>query len=339
MVASLALSPSFSAPSTRATTLSDLVGRFESNEAADNPDVDVPLAKLRYAANDTVVVPGLYGSYAPTEWSRIQLSKIVGVTWDRFFANTSAAQRAEELNRRLARALGTVKVRTTKSETETGVLRAIVSESYSSVADSLISKALSDALVDVEGDAKIIRSDVTDKTTSYVVKIGEPYRIGGPGNVGDVWGGLLVRNSGVGFSRLLVTLFLHRLACKNGLVVSLPGSTIIRARHRGLDLDGLHEQIVAGLDGLPERLHRGARLLGESANTRIDNVELAARDLLVENRLPVRLLPSVMAAYAREPHPSTFGLVSAMTLAAQGQSPEVRYAMERASGLLLAAGA
>jgi len=53
--------------------------------------------------------------------------------------------------------------------------------------------------------------------------------------VGDIWGGLMVRNSGVGFASLQMIAFLVRLVCRNGLCAPLPDAVLLRRRHRGLD--------------------------------------------------------------------------------------------------------
>ena len=78
-------------------------------------------------------------------------------------------------------------------------------------------------------------------------------------------------------------------------------------------------------------------MLAESTTVEVSNVELEVRDLLRESRLPMRLVSSVMASYLREPSRTRFGVSQALTLAAQGESPEVRYALERAAGMYLAA--
>ena len=44
-----------------------------------------------------------------------------------------------------------------------------------------------------------------------------------------------------------------------------------------------------------------------------------------------------MASYMREPTRTRFGVSQAITLAAQSESPEVRFDLERAAGLYLAA--
>jgi hypothetical protein len=224
-------------------TIDDLTEQFALQEGQHNADLDVAVRSLHMTETGMLSVPML-GQMAMTDWSRNQFSRVLGVTWDRWFAGAGPEDRADEVNRRLARASGNVRVRTTRKPPEgveaAGTLRAIVSHEYAAVPDTMVTTIVRDALVGVEDDARIIRSHVTPLTTSFVVRLGKPFRPGGPGNVGDVWGGLYVRNSGVGYTKLVVSLFLHRLACKNGMVVrntqprpvSSPGADLFSSRAR-----------------------------------------------------------------------------------------------------------
>jgi hypothetical protein len=217
------------------------------------------------------------------------------------------------------------------------VLRAVVSRDFSTIQDSTIASQLAGALAKAEPNARIVRWSTTDLTTSFVVKVGEPIR-GGNGTVGDVWGCLYVRNSGVGYAKLIVTLFLHRLACKNGLVVPLPGSSIIRARHRHLDEDDLAVALAVGLQDLPARLHRGARVLADAETIAVADVEDDVRAALRAAKLPVRLVAPVMRAWNQERGQSRFAVSQAITLAAQWESSsEACFEMELAAGAYLAA--
>lgn len=183
---------------------------------------------------------------------------------------------------------------------------------------------------------RILRFDMTDRTTSFVVAIGKPYTKGGPGQVGDVWGGLLVRNSGVGFASLLMILHLTRLLCLNGMTAPLPDALLLRKRHRGFQettlLNGLRVQAA----DLPDELGRGVERLLLSEGRHVDNVEAEVGSILRERRLPARLLPQVMQAYGREPTPSAFGISQALTFAAQSLAPEERLELEQAAGSYLA---
>jgi hypothetical protein len=219
-----------------------------------------------------------------------------------------------------------------------GTIRAIVSSGFSTIKDTTITSFLVDALRTVEPDARVLRSEITDRSTSFVVKIGEPYRIGGPGNVGEVWGSLTVRNSGVGFASLIVTLSLLRVCCLNGLTAPVSMPAIVRSRHRWLDENQLRESILRGLDGVGERLRKSTRVLGESALRNVDDVEAEVRRVLHAAKLPLRLARPILAAYGREPHASQFGVSQAITLHAQSESSELRFQLEDVAGRYLAAG-
>jgi len=319
------------------TTLDDLVARFEADETANNPDAVVSLDKVRMTAEGTLRMPSLHGEFAMNDWARRQLAKLVGVTWDRWFEGTDARERAEEMNRRLARASGTVRVRSSKHVTEgshaDGVIRAFVSPDYSPIADALVARVLRDSLRGVEDHVRLVRHATTDLSTTFVVQVGE--RLTPSAEVGAIEGCVYARNSGVGFARLVVGVMLHRLACKNGLIVSLPGATLVRAVHLYVDPVRIQQRLADGLRDLPAKVHRGARAMAESTREDVANVELEVRDVLREARLPMRLIAPVMTAYEREPRSTRFGIASALTLHAQSENPEVRYELERAAGVYL----
>lgn len=328
----------------RPRTLHDLLGHFEAEESRENPDVLLPLSALRMEADGLVRVPEL-GMHAFTDWSRRQCAALLGVRFDRWFENATGADRAEEMNRRFARATGKVRLRTAKMQEPIappdqgvdGVLRAFVTPGYSPVADSRLTRLVMAAIGPREEELRLVRADMTDRSTTYVVAIGEPYRKGQGGTVGEVWGGILVRNSGVGFASLLVTLHLTRLLCLNGMVAPLPDALVVRRRHRGVEDDALKGLLSEKLADLPGRLHQGQARLLAAERQQVTDVEGTVRVILDEAGLPRRHLPRIVAAYGREPHASAFGVSQAITLAAQELAPEERFELERAAGSYLAA--
>jgi hypothetical protein len=327
----------------RARTLRDLVRRFELEEAFENPDVTVPMRELRLSDGGHVEVPGL-GAFQFTDWSRRQCASLAGLRWDRWFENALPGDRAEEMNRRFARAQGSVRLRTSgfkdaASEAEPGAqgwLRALVSPGYTPVRDSVVAGALALALSAADEAPRVIRSDMTDRSTSFVVGVGEAFRPGDSHEVGDVWGGLLVRNSGVGFASLFVTLHLTRLLCKNGMTAPVPDAMLLRRRHRGLDGAKLTELLASQTQGLPGRLREGADILVRSTARRVADPATELHAILDAANLPGRILPALQAAYEREPVPTAFGISQAVTLAAQGMRPEERVELEGAAGRYLA---
>ena len=330
-------------PTTRVprTTLGDLAGRFALVESRENPDWDVPLTSLSATPAGNVEIAG-HGDFGLTDWSRNQLGQALGIQWHRFFAGAGLDEQAEDLNRRLRRAHGVVRLRTTSDKLDgaagDGTLRAVVSPGFTAVKDTLITQLLSDSLRTSDPQARVIRSEVTPLSTSFVIKIGEAYRIGGPGKVGEVWGALVCRNSGVGYAKLVISLSLVRLACLNGMTCPVPLPAIVRARHAWLDEGQIREAVRLGLEGVGDRLAKGTQVLADSAHHAVDDIDGEVRRVLKSARLPLRLARPVLSAYGREPHASRFGVSQALTLAAQAETPEVRLVLEDLAGRYLATG-
>jgi hypothetical protein len=325
----------------RPRNLFELIRTFEAEEAHENEDIVTPLAGLRLTPEGLVDVPDR-GQFVFTDWSQRQCSTLLGVRWDRWFENCSSAELAVDVNRRFARARGSIRLRTVRARDAEpgvdGILRAFVSPGYTAIADSRVASLVETALSPIETDLPIIRVDQTDRSTTFVVGVGKPYRIGGPGNVGDVWGGLLIRNSGVGFASLLISMHLTRLLCKNGMVAPLPDAIVVRKRHRFFDDSKLRGVLAEQLRELPGKLSRGADLLATASERALTATpEAEIRGLLEQAGLPRRLAEPILGAYHREPHPTAFGISQAVTLASQSMTPEERFELERAAGTYLAA--
>jgi hypothetical protein len=315
-------------------TLSELVEAFDRTEALHHPDIDVPVRALTMSEHAHIIVPDL-GPCALTPWAKKQLASRLGIKWDLWFDGIDGKLRSDEVNRRLSRDDSKIRVKTTigagGDSGAVATLRGLVSTSYATIPDALVGHAILEELR--AGDPKVIRCTTTDRTTSYVVRVGQPIHLGGPAQVGDVVGGLLVRNSDVGYSSLVIALHVTRLVCRNGLVVAENKSIVHRA-HRRIDLADLKEKLTIGLRDLPSRIQRAARTLERSAHHRVEHVEAALVEILRLARVPQRRLPVFVTAYEKEPHASPFGITQAITLGAQDRSlsAEERIALEQAAG-------
>ena len=325
-----------------AGTLPGLIERLRENETRENADVVAPLSKIRMTVDGTAKVPSIYGDLALTDFARNQLARLLGVRWDRWFEGSAGQERAEELNRRLARVSSDIRVRVRsykKADGSDGVIRAIVGPTYTPISDVAVAQVVQNALADVEPEPRLIRADMTELSSSYVVRVGAPFHAGGPGEVGEVWGGLMVRNSGVGFAKISVSTHLTRICCLNGMVAPVPDATIVRSVHRHLNVDVVQAKLADGLRDVRARLHRGVRALEDAGHHQVDDAEAEVRQLLRGSRIPLSLVSDVMEGYRREPHQTRFGIAQAITWAAQRTTPETRYEMERAAGAYLARGA
>jgi hypothetical protein len=149
---------------------------------------------------------------------------------------------------------------------------------------------------------------------SAAIPIGEPLRKGGV--VGTLHGGILVRNSDVGYASLAVVAHLIRLVCSNGMTAPVPSAEILRVRHRHLDLGRVEERLVEGVARLPASLRRAGEVVAASTERRVEGIEAEIHAVLRDAHLLRRHERAVVAAYGREPHASAFGVAQAITLAA-----------------------
>lgn len=263
---------------------------------------------------------------------------------NRWFENADGATRADELNRRFARANGSVRLRTRRDvrpddapESAAGTLRALVSPTYASISDARAARQLATALARTETDLRLLRLDLTSRTTTFVVKVGDAFTSHDhdTASVGEVWGAVLLRNSGVGFASLIATLELYRLLCKYGMFAPVPDALSVRRRHRGINDEALGKLISDGLENIGDRLHQSHRRLVASTRQQVKRVEDEVHDILDHADLPQRLGRPILEAYAKEPSPTAFGISQAITLAAQSMSAEDRVELEELAGSYL----
>ncbi len=325
--------------SPRPFTLPELIEQLDTIEALDNPDVVLDLSGLRMSPTQNIIVPQL-GEFALTDWSQRQLANLTGIKFDRWFENARPEERADEMNRRFARATIQIKVRTTRALADgvlgDGTLRAFVSPSYQPISDSFVASLVLSALQRSENEFPIIRSNITPRSVTYSVRVGQAYQVGGPGEVGDIWGGIIIRNSGVGFSSLSIALHLTRLICKNGMTVPIGGSQLLRRRHQGQIEENLWERVSHNLIGIGEKLSCGIKTLTDARNITVDDPRRVIETVLQRAHLPKKMVEPLMVAFSREPHASAFGISQALTDAQthqeMGLSPEDRLALEDAAG-------
>ena len=323
-------------------SLEELAREFEERESLELPDAVVPMRRLRFLDDGTLGVPGKDGAFALNDWSKRQLAAIVGVRWDRWFANASPEDQAVEVNRRLWSSTNSLKLRTARLATKpngvAGVVRAIVSPTFTPLPDSGLLRLLRTALEPVDPDVRIIRSHVTEGSTGFVVSVGRAFRPGDDHDVGDLWGGLTIRNSGVGFAAAVIVASFTRLLCKNGMTAPIPDAVLLRRAHRAFDFDKLRDTLVERLSTLPGKLANAGRALFASRRLRVEDQSQAFLEMLRAAHLPRKLLSELERAYDAEPatRGTAFGVSQAVTRAAQDRPPEERFDLERAAGAYIA---
>lgn len=292
-------------------TLADHIGAVESH---DRPDIITNLSDLKMNDDLNIVVPS-EGNYALTPWSRRQIANLLGIRFDRWFENASNDEKAYELNRRFNRATGQIKLRLTDltQANADGTLKAFVSPTYSPVSDAMLSSLILHSLQQSESYIPVIRSDFTDKTVSFSIRLGDPIDKHSSSAVGTIWGGILIQNSGVGYASLSISLHLMRLVCTNGMTAPVAGATLLRRRHSGRPEADLWNQISHVLQHVPERLSIAVNNLRQSQEKRIANPQLAIENIIRQAHMPAKLVEPFMVAYGKEPHDTMFGIAQAIT--------------------------
>ncbi len=311
---------------------------LDERHLLQNPDEIVELKALRMTTEETIAIPNC-GSYGLTDWAKKQLASLLGIQWNKWFQSTTKEEQADEINRRLWRNSARMRLRTSRTSLtangKTGVLRAIVTPAYSPISDSHLGNALKILLWPIEQEPRILRFEITDRSVTFMMSIGKPFRPGDDKVVGDVWGGLVVRNSDVGYASLSVTLSLVRLLCLNGMTAPIPDAVLLRRTHRGINEDELIDKLKISVSELPGKISRGATILTDARHRTIQEPEVEFLRILQIAHMPQKLLPELQAAYLLEPEQTLFGISQAVTRASQKLSPEERFELDRAAGTYL----
>lgn len=303
------------------------------------PDQTVPVAALEATHDGLMDVPGL-GRLAFTTWSRRQLANLLGIRWDTWFSEEVIvpADRALEINRRLRASSGTLKVRARhyaqgEAANADAVLRAFVTPTYEPISDLEVFLALGQALAGRLDGFRFVRSQVTAESSQYAAASLEALDFGI--RTADLHRpGFVIANSDVGSRSLLVWAWTYRLRCSNGLVV--PDSAACRMVHRRRRDGLLAERLSRAVRLIPEHWSRSAALIRAARREPIADIQAAFEIAIRAERELRPISKAVLAAYEAEPEPTRFGLIQAITRAAQELGPERRLAVEEYAGRLLA---
>ena len=303
------------------------------------PDQVLPLSQLHATSEGAVEVPGL-GQLGLNPWSRRQLANLLGIRWDRWFASEAIvpADRAEEINRRFRASGETWKIRARRPATDEmpgdySVLRAFVSPTYAPIDDLQVFETLDRVLAGQLDGIRFVRMDVTAQSSQYAaVSLAEVDL--GVGKSDRHRNGFLLANSEVGSRSLTFLAWIWRLVCTNGMVA--PESRLLRLIHRSRKEGVLQARFAEAVKLLPESWKRTETVLRRARQDRESDPGMALQ-VLVESHSELRpIAETVYDAYEADPEPNRFGIVQALTRAAQGLTPERRLEVEELAGLVAA---
>lgn len=301
------------------------------------PDRIVHVSDMRMAPDGRFSAGGPH-TYRLNSHARKQLASLVGVRWDTWFrAAISGEERADELNRRLSRMPGQLKVRSYRDDTHEadGVIRGLLGPKFTPIDDDRIFNSLAETMRGPLEEYDFTEVAFTDSTSHYRAL---------HKGVRDVEddrhrSGFALRNSEVGSAALSLDDFWLRLVCSNGLMVPVDGKRLLYRTHRSIEDEQLAAAMVIAIARLPKRWDVVTNMLVGAKHASVphpDDAVLAALDGVT---LPKALIDSARETVLYEKDSTRFGVVQAITAVARQKTtdPDLRFAMERAAGEYLAA--
>jgi Domain of unknown function (DUF932) len=301
------------------------------------PDRIVRVSELRYTAEGRIELPG-GAEYDLNPWSQRQLSALVGVRWEKWFASSTPAERAEELSRRLARQPGELKVRAWRdpSGRADGIARAFLAPTFTPIDDLRIFDRMHTMMRGLVDEYRFASVAMTDSTTHYTATHVEAFDLDGD----RLHPGWHLRNSEVGASALSLDDYWLRLVCQNGLMVRVGGKRSLYRTHRAIEDDALAAALVIAVGRLPERARVSFAWMEAAKHIEVAHPDDAVAAILSDSAdVPKALVEEAQRAVLRDGDTTRFGVVQAITLVAHTKTsdPDTRFAMERLAGDYLAA--
>lgn len=328
---------------TSALTLEQVRDEVHDRASFQYPDVVVPMKRISVTDDGLVEVPGI-GTLSLTPWSQSQLARMLGIRWEKWFSSSvvSPAERKEEIERRLSRLSGEWKIRASRcghgeNVHGDGTLRAFLGASYEPIDDARVFTRMIYILGGRANDLRFVRCEVTDKFSYYVALDIHEVDLGRKEPDAHHSGFILV-NSEVGAGALSLMEYLWRLVCANGLILLSSGRKLFRKVHRRQEDISIDTDMSYALALLPHRWTVAQDLIRQAKDVEVKEPEAFLRQMLHEDVEARVYTEVVLDAYRAEPEPTRFGLVQAVTRAAQATSPDTRFNLERFAGRMLEVG-
>ena len=149
--------------------------------------------------------------------------------------------------------------------------------------------------------------------------------------------GTHMRNSEVGACNLQEDFLVFRQICTNGMIALLNKEHLIDIRHVNIDRHQLRIAVASVADTVLDNHDEVIGRLQVARDITIANPERELSRFLRSNRATDDFLDMAEKAFQREPNATRFGLIQAITRAAQALPTDSRVQMEEAAGRLLLA--
>ncbi len=319
----------------------DIYERTTLEQQLWNLDTVLPVSVLSANPDGTLHVPDI-GDLVLTPWSKRQLALTLGIRWEKWFQEVTGEEAAEEINRRLSRTDAQWKLRTRKPRPEEpchvdGILGALVSPTYTPIADSRVLTALASAVgASWLTRVRVWKYDITDRSLHLSILSRQPRIIGSGDTAETYYCGFHIRNSSVGFTALSISVYFLRLACTNGMLVAQGTFRLLYRTHRKIDDDSLNTLMRNAFSRISLIWQQGLAFLDASRTQSIVNPETIIKSVLRQVPGMGSYHKDVLSELKRQSlTPTTWDLIQAITHVARKTKPDHRFELERLAGNLL----
>ncbi|MBP5469942.1 MAG: DUF932 domain-containing protein [Candidatus Riflebacteria bacterium] len=298
-------------------TLEILTNKLRERELHYLPDVTIPLNEVRVDDNLNLIIPETDRTFALNGHSKQQLNSLLGFRYDKWFESAETDVKRDELNTRLKRASSTVKFRLTDyndTATADGTVAGIVTPGFQPINDSIVTTVLG---FNIGHNCKILRANITEQTTEYVIAFGAPEN---QYAVGEIFKAIGISNSNTGAASFNMKMMFVRVACQNGLVVPAfnnhgqAASLLINRKHTGKAIEEVLDRLHDSVTDISERFRNGIENLYRASGEPVSD-PLKALQFVVKNaHQPQKLAQELLqTSFAKEPLMTKLGIVRAIT--------------------------
>lgn len=348
--------------------------RKEVGDAAalKNPDLTLEMERMRITPELNVEVPGA-GTFKMTDWAQKQLGTLLGIQWNKWFDPklVKAEEIQQELQRRFSKTHDQRKLRTNRFREGApgapncdGYLRAVLSPTYHPIDDERIFDRLEKKFIGALDEISFMNNHLSKKSRwgndhcNYYTMVGKPVNMGaidrnhpdpdvrhiydiaereGALPTDDlIYPGYTMRNSEVGYTAVIIDEFSFRLVCLNGMMITTGDSRLLYRRHVPIEDAALDAQFNQAFERAPLRWEKTRKLLASSQTVIVEEPEKFLDDELKRLEAPKHFREAAIKAFAQEPLKTGYGMVQAITRAAQNyEDMDKRFEFEELAGRVL----
>lgn len=162
----------------------------------------------------------------------------------------------------------------------------------------------------------------------------------------DLFAGITIDSSDVGRSPIVVTFFIYKQVCTNGLMIAKNNELLFHQKHIGITAEELHESLVASLKNVEylteqtvERIQRTRERYNHwsASSEHPEDIQDFVNHIRQQTNLSQDSAHKVINLMNTKYEDTRWGMINAITEVAQDFSLERRIELERIAGNLLVA--